>query len=141
MTNTNDAQNNHFAIGRRKSAIARVRLLPGTGEIKINKKLGLDYFHNSTESIESCRLPLHLFGLANTYNLEIQTAGGGLEGQVQAIRLGIARALAYFDTTKRSKLKSLGLLQRDSRVKERKKYGLKKAPKTYRWLQICTFFG
>ena len=129
MTEHNVTQKKGIAIGRRKSAIARVRLIPGNGEIKINKILALNYFHNSAESLESCRLPLHIFGLADTYNIEVQTAGGGLEGQVQAIRLGIARALAHFDSSKRSKLKSLGLLQRDSRVKERKKYGLKKARK------------
>jgi small subunit ribosomal protein S9 len=109
--------------------MARVRLMPGTGEVKINKIKGLDYFHNSLESIESFRLPLHVFGLADTYDIEVQTFGGGLEGQVQAIKLGIARALIHFDNSKRSKLKSLGLLQRDSRIKERKKYGLKKARK------------
>lgn len=129
MTKTNEAQKTGAAIGRRKSAIARVRLIPGTGDIKINKILGLDYFQNSAESVEACRFPLHVFGLADTYNLEIQTSGGGLEGQLQAIRLGIARALAHFDLSKRPKLKSLGLLQRDSRIKERKKYGLKKARK------------
>lgn len=129
MTKDNEIKKNGIAIGRRKSATAKVRLVPGTGEVKINKISGLDYFHNSSESIEACRLPLHIFGLANTYNLEVQTSGGGLEGQLQAIRLGIARALAHFDSSKRSKLKSLGLLQRDSRIKERKKYGLKKARK------------
>ena len=129
MTKSNEVQKNGIAIGRRKSAIARVRLIPGTGEIKINKMLGLDYFHNSAESVESCRLPLHIFGLSNTYDVDIQTAGGGLEGQLQAIRLGIARALAHYDISKRPKLKSLGLLERDSRIKERKKYGLKKARK------------
>lgn len=129
MAKNNEAQKTGIAIGRRKSATARVRLVPGTGEVKINKILGLDYFHNSAESIESCRLPLHIFGLANTYNIEVQTSGGGLEGQLHAIRLGIARALVHFDNSKRPKLKSLGLLQRDSRIKERKKYGLKKARK------------
>jgi len=129
MTKTNETQKNGVAIGRRKSAIARVRLVPGNGEIKINKILGLEYFQNSTESLEACRLPLHIFGLANTYDIYVQTIGGGLEGQLQAIRLGIARALAHFDISKRPKLKSLGLLQRDSRIKERKKYGLKKARK------------
>jgi small subunit ribosomal protein S9 len=129
MTKLNEAKKNGVAIGRRKSAIARVRLIPGDGEIKINKILGLEYFHNSTESLEACRLPLHVFGLADTYNVQVQTIGGGLEGQLQAIRLGIARALAHFDSSKRPKLKSLGLLQRDSRIKERKKYGLKKARK------------
>ena len=117
MTKSNEVQKNGIAIGRRKSAIARVRLIPGTGEIKINKMLGLDYFHNSAESVESCRLPLHIFGLSNTYDVDIQTAGGGLEGQLQAIRLGIARALAHYDISKRPKLKSLGLLERDSRIK------------------------
>nr|YP_009550860.1 ribosomal protein S9 [Eustigmatophyceae sp. Ndem 8/9T-3m6.8]QAA11797.1 ribosomal protein S9 [Eustigmatophyceae sp. Ndem 8/9T-3m6.8] len=129
MTQTNEEKKNGIAIGRRKSAIARVRLVPGNGTIKINKILGIEYFQNSAESVEACRLPLHIFGLANTYDLDIQTAGGGFEGQLQAIRLGIARALACFDLSKRSKLKSLGLLQRDSRIKERKKYGLKKARK------------
>jgi len=129
MSKNTEAQNNNIAIGRRKSATARVRLIPGSGEIKINKISGLNYFHNLTESIESCRLPLHLFGLVDNYNIEIQTSGGGLEGQLQAIRLGIARALVSIDSSRRPKLKSSGLLQRDSRIKERKKYGLKKARK------------
>lgn len=129
MTKINEAQKSGVAIGRRKSAIARVRLIPGNGDIKINRISGVEYFQNSTESVENCRLPLHIFGLANTYDVDIQTCGGGFEGQIQAIKLGVARALAYFDTSKRSKLKSLGLLQRDSRIKERKKYGLKKARK------------
>nr|YP_009550579.1 ribosomal protein S9 [Eustigmatophyceae sp. Chic 10/23 P-6w]QAA11516.1 ribosomal protein S9 [Eustigmatophyceae sp. Chic 10/23 P-6w] len=129
MAQNNEAQKNGIAIGRRKSATARVRLIAGTGQIKINKILGLEYFHNSSESLESCRLPLHVFGLADTYDIEVQTHGGGLEGQLKAIRLGIARVLAHFDNSKRPKLKSLGLLQRDSRIKERKKYGLKKARK------------
>lgn len=129
MTKINESQKTGIAIGRRKSAIARVRLIPGNGNIKINKISGVEYFQNSVESLENCRFPLHIFGLANTYDLEIQTFGGGFEGQIEAIRLGVARALAFFDNSKRSKLKSLGLLQRDSRVKERKKYGLKKARK------------
>lgn len=129
MTKINESQKTGIAIGRRKSAIARVRLIPGNGDVKINKIAGVEYFQNSVESLENCRFPLHIFGLANTYDLEIQTFGGGFEGQIEAIRLGVARALAFFDNSKRSKLKSLGLLQRDSRVKERKKYGLKKARK------------
>ena len=129
MTKDNEVKKTGIAVGRRKSATAKVRLVPGTGELKINKISGLDYFHNSSASIESCRLPLHVFGLASTYNVEVQTSGGGLEGQLQSIRLGIARALLHFDNSKRPKLKSLGLLQRDSRIKERKKYGLKKARK------------
>lgn len=129
MTKINESQKTGIAIGRRKSAIARVRLIPGNGNIKINKISGVEYFQNSVESLENCRFPLHIFGLANTYDLEIQTFGGGFEGQIEAIRLGVARALTFFDNSKRSKLKSLGLLQRDSRVKERKKYGLKKARK------------
>lgn len=129
MSKNNEAQKNGIAIGRRKSATARVRLTPGNGEVKINKISGLNYFHNSSESIESCRLPLHIFGLVDTFNIEIQTSGGGLEGQLQAIRLGIARALVNVDSSRRPKLKSEGLLQRDSRIKERKKYGLKKARK------------
>nr|YP_009131368.1 30S ribosomal protein S9 [Trachydiscus minutus]AIB04165.1 30S ribosomal protein S9 [Trachydiscus minutus] len=129
MTKINESQNTGIAIGRRKSAIARVRLIPGNGDVKINKITGIEYFQNSVESLENCRFPLHVFGLANTYDVEIQTFGGGMAGQIQAIRLGLARALAFFDNSKRSKLKSLGLLQRDSRIKERKKYGLKKARK------------
>ena len=100
MTKTNEAQNSGVAIGRRKSAIARVKLVPGTGEVKINSIVALEYFQNSIEAIESCRLPLHIFGLSSTYDLYIQTSGGGFKGQVQAIRLGIARALVHFDISK-----------------------------------------
>jgi small subunit ribosomal protein S9 len=129
MTETRESVKLGVAIGRRKSSTARVRLLPGTGKLKVNQILGIEYFQNSTESIELCRLPLHIFDLAYTYDVEVQTFGGGLAGQIQAIKLGIARALVKFDISKRPKLKSLGLLQRDSRIKERKKYGLKKARK------------
>ncbi len=129
MAKYNEAEKNAIAIGRRKSAMARVRLVPGTGTVKINKILGLDYFHNSLESISLCRYPLLLFGLADSYDIEVETSGGGLEGQIQAIRLGVARALVQDDTSTRPLLKSKGLLQRDSRIKERKKCGLKKARK------------
>lgn len=116
-------------VGRRKSSSALVKIIPGNGEIFINKKAGLDYFNSSSQSLSSCRIPLEIFEEENSYNMVIDVSGGGIQGQTQAIKLAVANAVSKLDSTKRIKLRSLGLLSRDTRVKERKKYGLKKARK------------
>ena len=117
-------------VGRRKSSSAFVKVFSGTGEVIINKKLGKDYFHSIHAALETCQTPLEIFQAEKAYKLVIDVSGGGLQGQKQAIRLAIAKAISTLDVEKRVKLRSLGLLSRDTRVKERKKYGLKKARKS-----------
>lgn len=116
-------------VGRRKSASALVKILSGTGEIVINQKSGVDYFHSVANGLGICRTPLEIFQSDKAYNIIIEVSGGGLQGQTQAIRLAVAKAISSLDAAKRVKLRNLGLLTRDTRIKERKKYGLKKARK------------
>ena len=114
--------------GRRKAAIARVRLRPGTGTITINKRPLEDYFPNDTHRMVITE-PLRLTSLEETYDIDATMNGGGTTGQAGALRLGIARALIELDPELRPALKKAGFLTRDSREKESKKYGLKKARK------------
>ena len=114
--------------GRRKAAIARVRIRPGTGVITINKRALEDYFPNSTHRMVITE-PLRLTTLEETYDIDATMDGGGTTGQAGALRLGIARALINIEAEDRPALKKAGFLTRDPRVKERKKYGLKKARK------------
>jgi small subunit ribosomal protein S9 len=116
-------------VGRRKSATAFVQIVSGNGDILINQQPGIEYFHFNSQALSTCRTALEIFNSENSYNIIIGVSGGGLSGQVQAIRLAIAKAVSTLDSNKRVKLRSLGLLSRDTRVKERKKYGLKKARK------------
>lgn len=118
-----------IGIGRRKSAVASVRLVPGTGNIQINNKLGLDYLQLNLNYLNICKAPLELSGLGESYDILVKVSGGGLNGQAEAIRLAVARALCLIDQSYRSALKINKFLKRDSRIKERKKYGLKKARK------------
>jgi small subunit ribosomal protein S9 len=112
--------------GRRKKSIARVRLIPGTGKVIINKK-ELDTFFGLDTLKVIVKQPLVLTDTEGKFDVICRVHGGGYTGQAGAIRLGIARALLKFDLELRSSLKSAGYLTRDARVKERKKYGLKKA--------------
>lgn len=114
--------------GRRKEAVARVRLRPGTGEITINKRPIKDYFPTETHRMIVSE-PLRLTSTAETYDVDATIDGGGVSGQAGAMRLGIARALVDVDADLRPVLKKGGFLTRDAREKERKKYGLKKARK------------
>ncbi|MBL8147997.1 MAG: 30S ribosomal protein S9 [Anaerolineae bacterium] len=116
-------------IGRRKEASARVRLYPGgTGNIVINDKDGSDYI--SREGDMGILLqPLTILGWERTYDVSVHVNGGGVTGQRDAIRLGIARALLKIDADTRPQLRANGLLTRDARAKERKKPGLKRARK------------
>lgn len=112
--------------GRRKKSVARVRLVAGTGEIIINKRTLEDYFPYEILRREVKR-PLELVGVEGKYDVIVTVQGGGFTGQSGAIRHGISRALLLVDESFRSPLKREGFLTRDSRMKERKKYGLKAA--------------
>lgn len=114
--------------GRRKTSVARVRLLAGNGEFKINGKDIADYFNYDT-LIATAKSPLELTETADKYDIIVKVEGGGYTGQAGAVRHGIARALLEADPEHRAILKKAGFLTRDPRMKERKKYGLKKARK------------
>lgn len=118
----------YWGTGRRKNAVARVRLVPGTGVVTVNGRSLEDYFGLKTLQmlVES---PLHLAGVAGKYDVIITAIGGGVSGQAGACRHGISRALLKVDGTFRPGLKQAGFLTRDPRMKERRKYGLKKARK------------
>jgi small subunit ribosomal protein S9 len=114
--------------GRRKRAVARVRLRNGGGTITINKRSFEDYFTSATHRMIAMD-PLRLTDLATTYDVDVTMDGGGMAGQAGALRLGISRALIELNPDLRPALKRAGFLTRDSREKESKKYGLKKARK------------
>jgi small subunit ribosomal protein S9 len=116
------------STGRRKRAIARVRVRAGNGTITINKRPLEDYFPSATHRMIALE-PLRLTETADVYDVDVTMDGGGVSGQAGALRLGIARALATLDPEQRAPLKKAGLLTRDDREKESKKYGLKKARK------------
>ncbi len=115
-----------YGTGRRKSSVARVYLLPGTGNITINKRDIDDYLGMETLKV-SVRQPLVATGTVDKFDVKVNVKGGGFTGQAGAIRHGIARALLEADAEYRPVLKSAGYLTRDPRMKERKKYGLKAA--------------
>jgi small subunit ribosomal protein S9 len=114
--------------GRRKEAIARVRLRPGTGKITINKRPIEEYFPSATHRMVIVE-PLQIAEAEEAYDIDVTMSGGGVSGQAGALRLGIARSLVELDPEKRDTLKKAGFLTRDAREKEAKKYGLKKARK------------
>jgi len=117
----------HYGTGRRKSSVARVHLFPGgTGKITINKRDIDDYFGLDTLKL-IVRQPFGVTGTNEKFDVECTVAGGGVTGQAGAIRHGIARALLLVEDSYRAPLKAAGLLTRDPRMKERKKYGLKAA--------------
>lgn len=118
----------YYGTGRRKKSIARVRLLPGTGEITINDRSIDNYFGLETLKV-IVRQPLNVTGTVGKFDVKCKVQGGGFTGQAGAVRHGIARALLAVDLEYRQALKKAGYLTRDSRMKERKKYGLKKARK------------
>ena len=120
------AKMQYCATGRRKSSVARVRLIPGKGEIIINKKPLDDYFGMELLKREVKR-PLQLTGNEGKFDVIATVNGGGTTGQSGALRHGISRALCVADAANRPVLKAAGFLTRDPRMKERKKYGLKKA--------------
>lgn len=116
------------STGRRKRAVARVRIRPGQGNITINKRALEDFFPNKTHQMILSE-PLKITETAHVYDVDATLHGGGTAGQAGALRLGIARALIELDEELRPALKKAGFLTRDSREKESKKYGLKKARK------------
>jgi len=116
------------ATGRRKRAIARVRLQAGDGTITVNKRPFAEYFPSETHRMQIVE-PLKITETDQAYDVEVTIGGGGTSGQAGALRHGIARALIALDPELRPPLKSAGMLTRDSRKKESKKYGLKKARK------------
>ena len=119
----------YLGTGRRKKAIARVRLIPnGTGKITVNKVDIDEYFGLDTLKL-IIRQPMELTGTLNKYDVMVNVVGGGLSGQAGAINHGISRALVLAEENLKPELKKAGFLTRDSRMKERKKYGLKKARK------------
>lgn len=116
----------YYGTGRRKSSVARVYLIPGTGKVTINKRDMDDYFGLETLKV-IVRQPLTVTETADKFDVRVNVRGGGFTGQAGAIRHGIARALLTVDADYRPALKSAGFLTRDPRMKERKKYGLKAA--------------
>ena len=119
-------------VGRRKTAVARVLLSPGSGSISVNAKPVETYF--PVETLRSAALkPLEVTQTAGKYDLHVNVMGGGANGQAGAVSLGIARALVHASDDYRAPLRSAGLLTRDSRMVERKKYGQKKARKRFQF--------
>ena len=116
----------YYGTGRRKSSVARVYLLPGKGQITVNKRDIDDYFGLDTLKL-IIRQPLELTGMTGKFDVRVNVRGGGFTGQAGAIRHGISRALVVSDSELHSTLKKAGFLTRDPRMKERKKYGLKGA--------------
>lgn len=119
----------YWGTGRRKSAIARVRLVPGSGQVIINGREGESYLQFNTSYLSATKAPLETLGLENDYDVLVNVQGGGLTGQAESIRLGVARALCELSPDNRQPLKAEGYLTHDPRAKERKKYGLRKARK------------
>lgn len=118
-----------MGVGRRKSAIAQIKITKGNGEFIINGKSGLTYMQENPSFLLAIQAPLDLLGLQQNYTVQVKVTGGGLAGQADAIRLGVARALCLLEESYRTSLRIKGFLTRDARCKERRKYGLKKARK------------
>jgi small subunit ribosomal protein S9 len=121
-----------WGTGRRKSAVARVRLRPGQGMIVVNGKEFQQYF-TDTEARIAVESPLRAVDAADGFEVRVNVTGGGFTGQAGAIRLGIARALGKVEKTYADTLKAGGFLTRDSRMKERKKYGLRGARRAFQF--------
>jgi small subunit ribosomal protein S9 len=122
----------YYGTGKRKSSTARVYLIPGTGQMNVNKRDLSKYFCNETQRTV-IRYPLTITDNVSKFDVRATVMGGGVSGQAGAIRLGIARALLEFNAELRPRLKRAGLLTRDSRIKERKKYGQKGARKRFQF--------
>ena len=122
-------QKNTIGVGKRKRSVARVFLVPGQGNLLINKTNGDKYLQYNDTYLNTVWSPLEKLSLEKQFDIVAIVNGGGLTGQSQAIQLGIARLLCKMDQKNRAILKPFGFLTRDSRIKERKKYGLRKARK------------
>ena len=129
MTMTQKIDATYYAIGRRKQSIAQVLVQTGKGNLTINEKQFDDYLQQNPFYLEKIQKPLKLLKVKDQYDVKIYVKGGGLAGQTDAIVLAISRAMVDVKFDYRTELKIVGLLKCDARVKERKKYGLKKARK------------
>ncbi|AEA33186.1 30S ribosomal protein S9 [Hippea maritima] len=123
----------YYATGKRKTAVARVWVWQGEGNININKQTLDEYFGGLEEAKLKILYPLNLVGLNSKIDVYATVKGGGIMAQAEALRHGISKALVEYDPNLRATLKPLGLLSRDARAKERKKYGRKKARKSFQW--------
>lgn len=121
-----------ISLGRRKTSIARIVLTEGTGEITVNGRESLDYFPITMQQFK-LQQPFKLTDTVGKYDVTVTVDGGGITGQVDAVRLGIARALVSIDAEHKPKLKAEELMTRDPRAVERKKFGRKKARKRYQF--------
>jgi small subunit ribosomal protein S9 len=126
------AEKSYYGTGKRKTSIARVWLRPGEGNTVINKKPLDDYFGRETAKMV-IQHPFELTGTQNQFDLVVNVTGGGMSGQADAIKHGIAKALLVYDSNLRDTLKKEGFLTRDSRVKERKKYGKRGARASFQY--------
>lgn len=122
-------QKTNIGLGKRKQAVARVFIVPGEGNLLINKTSGNKYLQYNDTYLRAVWAPLKALNLENQFDIVAIVKGGGLTGQSQSIQLGVARQLCQMDPQHRIVLKPFGFLTRDSRIKERKKYGLRKARK------------
>ncbi len=124
-----ELQKDKIGLGKRKRAVARVFLVPGNGNLIINKVAGEKYLQYNTNYLTKIWDPLKKLNLENQFDIIVLVRGGGLTGQADAIQLGVARLICKMDPQHRLILKPFGFLTRDARIKERKKYGLRKARK------------
>src|SRR5713101_8972637 len=122
----------YYGTGRRKTAVARVVLRPGSGDFKVNGRTFEEYFVTPSQR-SSAKQPLVSTESTATFNVIANVSGGGVNGQADAVKLGIARALMLFNAELRKQLKAAGMVSRDSRSKERKKYGQKGARKRFQY--------
>jgi small subunit ribosomal protein S9 len=122
----------YYGTGRRKSAVARVFLRPGNGDFRVNGRAFEEYFVTPAQR-SAAKAPLASTDAGASFNVVASVLGGGVRGQADAVKLGIARALMQFNTELRKKLKTDGMISRDSRGKERKKYGQKGARKRFQF--------
>ncbi len=127
------AKEEYLATGRRKEAVARVRVTPGTGKIEIDKKSLDSYFNNRMVLQNLVKKPMEIAEVAGKFDVKADVKGGGIGGQAGAVSLGITRALIKIDSGLKSALKKAGLVTRDPRMKERKKYGQKGARARFQW--------
>jgi small subunit ribosomal protein S9 len=123
----------YYGTGRRKEAVAKVWLVPGSGNISVNGKSYTEYFCGRKLLEALIKKPLEVTSTTTSYDVIVKALGGGVPGQAGAVSLGIARALLVLNPDFRAKLKKVGLLRRDPRMKERKKYGLKRARRAFQF--------
>lgn len=129
LTNKLVFKKDNIGLGKRKQSIARVFIVPGEGNLTINQTSGSQYLQYNDTYLNTVWAPLQKLNLDKQFDIVTTVKGGGLTGQAQAIQLGVSRLLCNIDKENRPILKSFGFLTRDSRIKERKKYGLRKARK------------